>query len=52
MTKEQIEKRNEIIKNKNLSLMNYLQYRTLFNTHTRTFEDNIKVFFIDIKIII
>ena len=40
----------EIGRDKNLSLMNYLQYRVLFNQGKRTVKGNIKVFFMDLKI--
>jgi len=40
----------EIRDNKNNSLMNYLQYRVLFNKGSRTLKGNIKVFFMDLKI--
>lgn len=40
----------EIVKNKNKSLMNYIQYRTLYNIGKRTIKGDIKVFFIDLKI--
>jgi len=40
----------EIRDNKNNSLMNYIQYRVLFNQGSRTVKGNIKVFLMDLKI--
>jgi hypothetical protein len=40
----------EIGRDKNNSLMNYLQYRVLFNQSKRDFRRNVKVYFMDLKI--